>query len=305
MLAPAIMGLTRSSEIILAARTPGLDYFDPLVELCLDFERGGWHGLFTSDLSALHSLSLPELDLAVAFLGDPDGRVRKNLRRLLPGTSISICAPFAPEEEDIHAALYLARCLQEAGCPLDAARAFRQALCRPLLATRHRPEVLREKVVLHPGSGSRRKNLDPAFWLRLMEALKKRFATLRTLLLLGPAEEPLRPCFEPYLRRLDAEVRLCPKTDELKAILQGALIYFGHDSGVTHLSAMLGAPTVALFRAGSPDRWRPLGPAVKTFEAGHDAPALIRSILAGTEEWFKELPRSPGQSCSFNVHLLC
>lgn len=294
MLAPAIRALRRSSEIILAARAPGLDCLAPLVDLCLDFERHGWHGLFTSDLSALRALSLPEPDQAVAFLGDPDGRVGGNLRRLLPASRIDLFPPFAPAREEIHAALYLARCLQEAGCPLVAARAFGEALRRPLLATGDRPRVLRERLVLHPGSGSRRKNLDPSFWLRLLEGLRKNFSDRRTLLLLGPAEESLLPCFEPHLGRLGTEVRLSPEAEELKVILQGALLYFGHDSGVTHLSAMLGAPTMVLFRAGFPAQWRPLGPAVRTFDAEADEPALLAGLLAEAEKWLGRSWQTPG-----------
>jgi ADP-heptose:LPS heptosyltransferase len=46
-------------------------------------------------------------------------------------------------------------------------------------------------------------------------------------------------------------------------ILEGALLYLGHDSGITHLAAAVGAPTVAVFGPTDPRVWRPRGPRVR------------------------------------------
>lgn len=43
--------------------------------------------------------------------------------------------------------------------------------------------------------------------------------------------------------------------------------YIGNDSGITHLAALLGIPTVAIFGASDPANWRPLGPTVKVVRA--------------------------------------
>ncbi len=39
--------------------------------------------------------------------------------------------------------------------------------------------------------------------------------------------------------------------------------YLGNDSGITHLAAMLGIPTIALFGPSDPAVWRPIGPDVE------------------------------------------
>jgi ADP-heptose:LPS heptosyltransferase len=39
-------------------------------------------------------------------------------------------------------------------------------------------------------------------------------------------------------------------------------LFIGHDSGITHLSALLGVPTVVLFGPTYPQRWAPTGPHV-------------------------------------------
>ena len=44
--------------------------------------------------------------------------------------------------------------------------------------------------------------------------------------------------------------------------LIGTSGFVGHDSGPTHLAAMLGLPTLALFGPTDPAAWSPLGPRV-------------------------------------------
>ena len=44
--------------------------------------------------------------------------------------------------------------------------------------------------------------------------------------------------------------------------LQQCSCYIGNDSGITHLAAMLGVPTVALFGPTEPANWRPIGSTV-------------------------------------------
>jgi ADP-heptose:LPS heptosyltransferase len=39
--------------------------------------------------------------------------------------------------------------------------------------------------------------------------------------------------------------------------------YIGNDSGVSHLAAYLGLPTVAVFGPSDPEMWRPIGPLVQ------------------------------------------
>jgi ADP-heptose:LPS heptosyltransferase len=48
--------------------------------------------------------------------------------------------------------------------------------------------------------------------------------------------------------------------------LQQCRCYLGNDSGITHLAAMLGVPTVAIFGPTDPKIWRPMGPFVKVIQ---------------------------------------
>lgn len=58
------------------------------------------------------------------------------------------------------------------------------------------------------------------------------------------------------------EDNLCGRTSwtDLAALLAGASLYIGHDSGPTHLAAALGIPTLALFGFTSPILNAPIGP---------------------------------------------
>ena len=55
---------------------------------------------------------------------------------------------------------------------------------------------------------------------------------------------------------------------EVAQCLQKCRCYLGNNSGITHLAAMLGVPTVAIFGPTNPKIWRPVGPFVKVIQ-GH------------------------------------
>ncbi len=80
-----------------------------------------------------------------------------------------------------------------------------------------------------------------------------------------PAIEALPP---------DRVIDLVGRTDPLLAAawLARADLYVGNDSGLSHLAAAAGAPTLALFGPGLPARYRPWGPCA-TYLIAHDDPA--------------------------------
>ncbi|NTV34965.1 MAG: glycosyltransferase family 9 protein, partial [Deltaproteobacteria bacterium] len=122
------------------------------------------------------------------------------------------------------------------------------------------------------------KNFPPEFWLNLVRAFRKKIAFVKELpvILLGPAEENLLPLFS---GEKEVEILFSPDIGKLSLLLQEASLYIGHDSGITHLSAMFGAPTLALFRHSSVTQWRPLGPRVKVVESSASGPELLEETL--------------------------
>jgi ADP-heptose:LPS heptosyltransferase len=59
-----------------------------------------------------------------------------------------------------------------------------------------------------------------------------------------------------------------PSVTMLAEILAQAQGFIGHDSGVTHLAALLGVPTVAMFGPTDERRWAPRGAHVTVVRGG-------------------------------------
>jgi hypothetical protein len=281
MLVPALFKSREWGEVIVAGRKPGIQFLKPLVSDCLDFESQGWHSLFPDAPGPDVSLPLRDADRIIAFLNDAHGTVRRNLGRFFPGASVDVLPGYPREDEPLHVALYLAKALEHHGLPVDAEKIMSMAVKRPLLVSGHRP---RFQVVFHPGSGGAKKNYPPEFWVDLIKAWRKRCASDRERLvtLLGPAEEELSPVFS---KIEGVELARSPELDELSLLLQEALLCVGHDSGITHLAAMLGAPTIALFRHTSVVQWSPLGPKVKAIQAKESGPQLVDEVLRAAREF--------------------
>ncbi|PIU48108.1 MAG: hypothetical protein COS94_03975 [Candidatus Hydrogenedentes bacterium CG07_land_8_20_14_0_80_42_17] len=80
------------------------------------------------------------------------------------------------------------------------------------------------------------------------------------------------------------EDNYCGKTNwkDLAELISGAKIYLGHDSGPTHLSSALGAPTLALFGFTSPILNEPVGPRTLLLQA--DMPCAFRGCKVACSE---------------------
>ena len=275
MLAPALSNSREWGEVIVAGRRPGIDFIRPLVSGCLDFEGPGWHFLFMEVPEPGVRLPVHGVDRIVAFLNDSQGTMRKNLVHFFPGASVTVLPGYPGENEVVHVSLYLARVMERSGLPVDTEKVIKEAVKRPLLRSGNQRRV---RVVFHPGSGGEQKNHPPEFWLDLLRTFRKNIpgAGEPPMVLLGPAEEKLLSLFSV---EKDWEIVISPDMDRLSLLLRETLLYVGHDSGITHLAAMLGAPTIALFKHTSVAQWKPLGPKVKVIRANESGPELVEETL--------------------------
>src|SRR5262249_45298869 len=116
-------------------------------------------------------------------------------------------------------------------------------------------------VFIHPGSGSRAKCWPLENFIHVGQALSDQ--DHRVVFCIGEAECERWPA-DAIDRISDAAVLLRDLSLEQLAIsIAAADLYIGNDSGVTHLAAAVGTPTVAVFGPTSPALWRPLGPRVE------------------------------------------
>ena len=117
----------------------------------------------------------------------------------------------------------------------------------------------RPVLMLAPGSGAREKNWPVLSFIAVAEWWRKQ-GKGEPLIILGPVEEE-RAGFEPLLRQYQAARNLT--LAELVALMVRGALFLGNDSGVTHLAAALGIPTLALFGPSNVKKWRPQGKHVR------------------------------------------
>ncbi|MGA1865517.1 MAG: glycosyltransferase family 9 protein [bacterium] len=130
-------------------------------------------------------------------------------------------------------------------------------------------DVKKEKYALiHPGSGSFSKNFHLQFYLEVAEILRQSdYADVRFIL--GPAED------EKIAKGLRREKIHRPRDAEaLAEMLAGASLYIGNDSGVSHLSGVLGTSSIVLFKTTDPEVWGVLGRRVINIKSGNEGSAL-------------------------------
>jgi len=279
MLLPALKDLSGKVAVTVVGREPGLNFIQPHVDCTMDLEACGWHRLFMEQPDRAR-LPVPDADVVAAFLTDEDGVVQRNLRAFLPHAAVYLFRSFPQDGEDIHVALYLARCLKSAGLPVAPLQSIEAVRTGALCKGTKLPEK-GDKIVLHPGSGSSKKNYPPDFWIALATRFKRHdpFEGLRPIFLLGPAETSLQASLVENLQSKDVEVVISSSSESLVEILHQAVMYVGHDSGITHLSALQCIPTIALFRKSDATQWGPLGPVVHVMENRNPGPEFLEEVL--------------------------
>jgi heptosyltransferase-3 len=115
-------------------------------------------------------------------------------------------------------------------------------------------EVPDPVVAIAPGSGSAKKNWPLEAFVELCGLLQH--SGFGTVWVIGPAEDSLRI---PMGAHAWKELALAG----LAAAFARCRLFVGNDSGVTHLAAACGCPTIALFGATDPGVWAPRGRAVR------------------------------------------
>jgi ADP-heptose:LPS heptosyltransferase len=200
---------------------------------------------------------------ALVFGKSKGSTLAKNLMRAGVDRVIRVSS-FPAEDAGIHVSEYLVESLKEAGIagenliyplalPEDAltfARGFRAR------------EGLQEGdrvLSIHPGSGSPAKNWEPKKFAHVADWASERG---KILLISGPAQDGVEEVRQ-FMKKASPLVADNLPLVQLAALLKASTAYLGNDSGITHLAASLGLPTVALFGPTSPAIWGPRGPGVR------------------------------------------
>lgn len=218
-------------------------------------------GLFTRcgyQSSELRSV-LERCDAAVAWTEDVDGSLGKVLRQYgVP--KVWIQSPFSPSLRRRHQRDRFLETIHENG----AIGTGEDALGLPDHLREEGRVYLENKGILqprslilaHPGSGSIHKCLRPEKFASIIQQLQHQ--EMAPVLLEGPADQET---VEGVLKQLSKKPPVLRNLDIplLAGVLTHTELYLGHDSGVTHLAALLGVRTVAMFGPTDSDRWAPHG----------------------------------------------
>jgi heptosyltransferase-3 len=290
MLLPALKALEKAARVTVAAREPGLTFLKQAGAEAVDMEGTGWYRLFQEKPDLRQQLPVPPQDLVAAYLADTDGRIRRNLKAYFSGAAVHILAAYPAAKDEIHVARYVCETLGGIGLPIDPASAMERA-GDGVFFERGLNTAPEKRIVVHPGSGSSRKNLPPGFWTAFLRRVTQEPALEdhKKSVLLGPAEEGMRDFFGKWASR-SGEMVFCPRHDELVSLLERASLYAGHDSGITHLAAMLRTPTAAVFREDTLPLWQPLGPYTRTIRSRKADEACLERLLEAARSLLARVP---------------
>ncbi len=215
------------------------------------FARHGPLDMATADYFA-------RFDLIVSYLYDPDDIFKTNVALCSRGQFIQ-CPHRPNESERTHAtAVYLK--------PLERLAIF-DADAVPRLPINHQPSAI-NLLALHPGSGSEKKNWPEQNWAALLQLLITE-TSANLLLVGGEAEGDRLARLAQNLPPDRIQIARSLPLAELATRLRNCTAFVGHDSGISHLAAALGLPTLVLWGDTIEEIWRPQGEQVAIIrEAG-------------------------------------
>jgi hypothetical protein len=229
-------------------------------------ERPGMHLLFCDGPEVPQSLRafLGAYDVILSFRPDPDGVLTSNLRALGAPLVLSQ-APFPPPPPPkIHVADFTLRLVAELGAlPVPALPPLRLTaddLARTQSFFRaHRVDLATQQlVVVHPGSGSQAKRWPMANFAALIETLATH-PQVRIAIVAGYAEEGMMTGLLSLIHHVKPLVADNWPLLPTAGLIGQATVFIGNDSGLTHLAAAFGRPTVAIFGPTDPEIWGPRG----------------------------------------------
>ena len=236
----------------------------PYFDVVLNCSDKRWAPLYSSKVKLETEVfdSLPQVDSIFAFCRSSSQTMVDNLARIYEKPSYRI-DPFPEPNLGLHVSDYQCHQLEELGIPSLPCPA-------PVIAPSHKDFLEARRflqanvragerlVLLHPGSGGRKKLWSVSGWLDvIMKVLTGN--NCQICLIEGPADSR-------------AVQQLCSKVGpisllhaknwrlgRLAALIKESSLYLGNDSGITHLAAACNIPTIALFGPTDPHIWGPKG----------------------------------------------
>ena len=270
-------------EVVGDARRLRLARHSFYADAIMDAERLEIHRLFSRAALKPRKLVsyLSGFDLILSYAPAPSEVFLDNVQRCCPGDVIA----WTPHPDDtIHATDHLLQPMlgfvdttPSAEPRVYPDREGRQAANRFWQSTGLPDQGV---LAIHAGSGGPHKLWPQEGWQHIVQWAAK--DGVPGILIYGPAEQErglgsllnnLGPAWKPL-----GNAPLL----ELAAILEKCAAFAGHDSGVTHLAAAVGTPTLALFGPTDPRVWGPRGRHSCVMQPASSGPLGLDNMPAGT-----------------------
>ncbi len=249
----------------------------PLYNLFVDPDE------FVLDEGQKLAKSLCSYEWIVSFLGEPSSNFENNLIASIYTSHpahISILPLIPDDNQSTHISRFYIEKFCQANDLEQTDFKFNQEakLIQPIetdiengkmLARSLGVDASKKEVVIHPGSGGQYKcwNIDNISAV----ARNLKAAGHEIVFLLGPAEiERFSAEQKDTLSAIGRLFSSLPLRQTMQ-IISSCDCFLGNDSGISHLSATLGTPTVVLFGPTNPDIYRPIGPHVEVVTAPADS----------------------------------
>lgn len=252
-----IMGYTRILELV-----EERFYADRI----LSIDQRGMATFFVRDGSLAPALSqfFSTFDLIVVFGRDEHGSILGNLEKVSQGRVLHIHS-FPPWEEKTHLTDHLLKQFARYGFDPSESnpRLYLKEPDRDWARDfwRDKGLTMEERsrvIILHPGSGSKKKVWPLERFQNLARYLQEHLGG-KILIVLGPAEGPeVQKIFEGM--SLSAFfVAKGLSLLQMASVIEGCRLFIGNDSGISHMAAALGLPTLTIFGPTDPVVWSPRG----------------------------------------------
>lgn len=208
-----------------------------------NIESAEWAGMYLSNLSLPGDWSawLASYSKVFAWMTDADGCFSRQVRNACHG-EFHLIHPIV-DPAGLHAVEQLAGKLTQ-----DSAFAFHH----------HHPSPT-PSLALHFGSGSKSKNWPIEHWKSFLEILASNHSKLPLFIISGEADASERQALQPTIESIPNPIVVAenwPLTRLAKHLSECAA-YVGHDTGVSHLAALCGLPSLWLFGPTNPSVWAP------------------------------------------------
>ena len=195
----------------------------------------------------------------VGWLPDRDGRLARNVRHL--GIQhVRLVSPHDAMLRSCHLSERYMETLTTWGGHFEGGRMAFSPLA--IQGAGHGDDVRdahdTRAVFIHPGSGSPHKCLPCEPLGRLVRDVA-RDAAIRIVICEGPNDRDAVERLLPVVGETPHDLLRGKTLEEMAGCLTRADVFVGHDSGLTHLAAALGVPTMAIFGPTNPEQWRPPG----------------------------------------------